>query len=110
MPLYESTFIIHPNLTAQEVRDVKNSFVSIIESYNGSLLKEEYWGLRSLAYEIKKHNNGHYIMLNLDASGDAIKELERKFKLDERILRFITFRINKLDENPSVMMQSPSNS
>jgi small subunit ribosomal protein S6 len=67
--------------------------------------KKEYWGLRNLAYRIKKNRKGHYMMLNLDASGDAVAEMQRNMSINEDVIRYMTVRVDALEEVPSAMMQ-----
>jgi small subunit ribosomal protein S6 len=70
--------------------------------------KTEYWGLRNLAYRIKKNRKGHYLHFNLRAPADAITELERQERLSDDVLRYLTVRVDALEEGPSVVMQSRS--
>jgi len=88
------------------VEDLVKEFCSIIEKDGGSIKKREYWGLRSLAYRIKKNRKGHYILLNFETNSKTLKEFERVMGLNEDILRFMTIVIDAVEENPSVMMQT----
>ena len=106
MPYYESVFIARPDITAAQVEALTDDFKSIIDSNGGTVTKVEYWGLKTLAYRIKKNRKGHYSMLNLDAPIVAIGELERNLRINEDILRFMTVRVDTLEEGPSAMMQS----
>ena len=83
-------------------------FIKIIESYKGVIKKRENWGLRNLAYKINKNRKGHYVLLNIDSSSDAIIEYERLMRLNEDIIRFLTFRINSVDEKSSPLMNNKS--
>ncbi len=106
MPYYESVFIARPDITAAQVETLTENLTTIAQENGGSVTKNEYWGLKSLAYRIKKNRRGHYSLLNLDAPPAAIKELERNMLLNEDVLRFITIRVDELDETPSIMMRN----
>jgi small subunit ribosomal protein S6 len=81
-------------------------FSNIISSGGGSIVKTEYWGLRSLAYDIKKNRKGHYVMLGVDAPYDVVKEMERRMKLSEDVLRNLTIKVEEMTSEPSVMVNS----
>ena len=106
MRLYECVIIGRQDVSSGHVEDLVNEFCSIIEKDGGSVKKREYWGLRSLAYRIKKNRKGHYILLNFETSPKTLKEFERVMGLNEDILRFMTISIDAVEENPSVMMQT----
>ena len=108
MALYESTFIARPEISGQQAEALAERFAGIITENGGKVEKTEYWGLKSLAYRIKKHRKGHYIMFNLDAPSAAVKEMERNMGLDEDVLRILTIRVKELEEGPSAMMQAKS--
>ena len=106
MRLYECVIIGRQDVSSGHVEELVNEFCSIIEKDGGSLKKREYWGLRSLAYRIKKNRKGHYILLNFETNPNTLKEFERVMGLNEDILRFMTIVIDAVEENPSVMMQT----
>ncbi len=106
MPYYESVFIARPDITAAQVEALTDDIKSIIDRNGGTVTKVEYWGLKTLSYRIKKNRKGHYSMLNLDAPIAAVGEFERNLRINEDILRFMTVRVDTLEEGPSVMMQS----
>ena len=106
MRLYECVIIARQDVSAGQVDELVNEFCSIIENDRGSIKRREYWGLRSLAYRIKKNRKGHYILLNIETEPKTLKEFERIMGLNEDILRFMTIGIDKLEEGPSVMMQT----
>lgn len=101
MPLYECVFIARNDVTQQQVEDIANGIASLIESEEGSVKKREYWGLRNLAYRVKKNRKGHYMLLGVDAKPETIKEIERQFNLNEDVLRFLTLRVEEIDDTPS---------
>lgn len=103
MPLYESTFIARQDISAQEVENLAKQFSQIVEENGGKVVKKEYWGLRTLAYSVKKNRKGHYMMLVLDAPAATLKEMERNLKIHDDILRNVSVRVDALEEGPSFM-------
>ena len=108
MALYESVIIGRQDLTVNQFESLVEEFISVIKSLEGDIKKKEYWGLRNLAYKINKNRKGHYLMLNIDGPSDAIVEYERLMRLHEDIVRFLTIRINKIDEKPSPIISNKS--
>ena len=106
MRLYESVFIARQDITSAQVEAMADEFAEIITSAGGSIKKREYWGLRSLAYRIKKNRKGHYVMFNLETGPEALREYERIMGLNEDVLRFLNLNIEEVDEGPSIMMQA----
>ena len=106
MRLYESVFIARQDVSAQHVEALTKDFSVIIENGGGKIHKHEYWGLRALAYRVKKNRKGHYVMLNLEADSDTLKEYERIMGLNEDVLRFMNIAIEEVEEGPSIMMQA----
>jgi small subunit ribosomal protein S6 len=106
VPYYESVFIARPDISAAQVGTLVENLTAIATENGGSVKKDEYWGLKTLTYKIKKNRKGHYSLLNLDAPPAAIKEMERNMLLNEDILRFMTIRVDELEEEPSIMMRN----
>ncbi len=106
MALYESVFITRQDISSSQAEALVDSFADIIANTGGSVQKKEYWGLRNLAYRIKKNRKGHYALLNIDAPPAAIAEMERNMRLNEDVLRFMTVRVEELDEGPSPVLRS----
>ena len=104
MPFYECVLIARNDVTQQQVEGVADIVAAQLEGDGGSVQKREYWGLRSLAYRIKKNRKGHYMLLGLDAKPASINEMERQLNLNEDVLRFLTLRIEAIDENPSAIL------
>lgn len=104
MPLYESTFIARQDLSRQDVNKLADQYSDIIRQGGGTVVKNEYWGLRPLAYRIQKNRKGHYTMLGIDAPFDAVKEMQRNMRINETILRTLTVRVDEMSDEPSVMM------
>mgnify|MGYP006292896055 CR=1 FL=1 len=108
MPLYESVLIARNDVTQQQVESIADEITASLEADGGSVQKREYWGLRSLAYRIRKNRRGHYMLLGLDAKPDFIVEMERRLRLNEDVLRFMTLRVEKIDEAPSAILSRKS--
>ena len=106
MALYENVFIARQDMSPAQVETLADDYGTLMESLGGKVEKREHWGLKTLAYRIKKNRKGHYVLFNFDASGDAIAELERRMRLSEDVLRYLTLRIEAVDERPSVMLQA----
>lgn len=105
MPLYESTFITRQDLSRQDITNLTESMKSVIAQGGGKVKKDEYWGLRNLAYKINKSRKGHYVMLGIDAPATAVKEMERNLGHNEDVIRLLTVRVDALEEGASAMMQ-----
>jgi small subunit ribosomal protein S6 len=105
MPLYEHVFLARQDVTAQQVETMVDQYKGVIESNGGKVEKTEMWGVKSLAYRIKKNRKAHFAMFNLDAPPAAVAEMERQMRINEDILRFMTVRVDALESEPSVMMQ-----
>ncbi len=110
MAFYESTFIARQELSTQEVDKITEYFTKVINDNNGKIVKTEYWGLRSLAYTIKKGRKGHYVFFGLDAPGTLIKELERQLKLHEDVIRSLVVKVEAISEEASPVLNSNNNS
>ena len=108
MALYESVIIGRQDLTPNQFEELTDEFIKIIESFKGLIKKRENWGLRNLAYKINKNRKGHYVLLNIDSTSDAIIEYERLMRLNEDIIRFLTIRISSVDEKSSPLMNNKS--
>ena len=106
MSLYECVFIARQDISAQQVETLTADLTNILTQGGGSVSKTEYWGLRNIAYRVKKNRKGHYVLLNIDAPSAAVKEMERQMSINEDVLRTLTIRVEELEEGPSAMMQS----
>ena len=105
MPLYEHVYLARQDLSAQQVEDLSNQFSAVIGQLGGKVTKNEYWGLKSLTYRIKKNRKAHITLFNVDAPAAAISEIERQERLSEDVLRYLTIRVEELEEGPSAMMR-----
>jgi small subunit ribosomal protein S6 len=108
MPLYESTFVVRQDVSQADVNKLVDYFSDIIKQNDGKVVKNEYWGLRNLAYKINKNRKGHYVMLGLDASDKAVKELERNIRIHEDVIRNLTVKVDAIEEGPSAILQKSS--
>ena len=105
MSLYEHVYMARQDVTAQQVETMTDGFKTIVEGLGGSFAKVEYWGVKSLAYRIKKNRKSHFTLINIDAPPAAITEMERQMGLNEDVLRFITIRVDQHEDGPSAMMR-----
>jgi small subunit ribosomal protein S6 len=105
MALYEHVFLARQDVSGQRVDELVEQFKGILESGGGSVGKSEYWGLKSLTFRINKNRKAHYTLMNIDAPHAAVAEMERQMGINEDVLRFLTIRVEELDEEPSVQMQ-----
>ena len=105
MPLYEHIFMARQDVTPQQVEAMVDQYKGVIEQNGGSIDKTEMWGVKSLAYRIKKNRKAHFTMFNLNAPARAVAEMERQMRINEDILRFMTIKVEELETEPSVMMQ-----
>jgi small subunit ribosomal protein S6 len=101
MALYEHMLIARQDISAQQVDALATHLKTIVETEGGTVVKQEYWGLRTLAYRIKKNRKGHYVLLNLDSPANAIFELERQLKINEDVLRYMSVRVDAFEQSNS---------
>jgi small subunit ribosomal protein S6 len=104
MPLYESVVIARQDIATTQVDTLADELTNIITEGGGTITKRELWGLRSLTYRIKKNRKGHYVLFNIDAPPAAITEYERRMRLNEDVLRYLTVRVETLEEGPSAVL------
>jgi small subunit ribosomal protein S6 len=110
MSLYECVIIARQEISAQQVEALADNFEQTIKDNGGNVAKRENWGLRSLAYKIKKNRKGNYFLFNIDAPSDAVHEMERLLRLNEDILRYMTIKVDTFEEGPSIPAQNYSRS
>ncbi len=106
MPLYENVFIARQDISGAQVDALTDGFVQLVADNGGEVKKREYWGLRNLAYRMRKNRKGHYVLMNVDAPAPAIAELERTMRINEDVLRYLTIRVAAHEEGPSAVMQN----
>ena len=105
MPLYEHVFLARQDLAQAQVDALAENATKIITDNGGTIAKTETWGLRSLAYRIQKNRKAHYVMLDIDAPAPAVAELERQTQINEDVIRYMTVRVDALEQGPSAMMR-----
>ena len=105
MALYEHVFLARQDLAQAQVDALAEAATKIIEDNQGKVVKTETWGLRSLAYRIAKNRKAHYVMLEIDAPGSVVAELERQTQINEDVIRYMTVKVDELETGPSVMMR-----
>jgi small subunit ribosomal protein S6 len=106
MSYYECVFIARQELSTTQAEQLADQMAEILANNGGEVKTREYWGLKNLAYRIKKNRKGHYTMFHIDAPSDAVIEMERNMGLSEDVLRHLTIRLDELPEGPSIMMQA----
>jgi len=104
MALYEHVLIARQDISPQQVDALVEDITRTIQEQGGTVGKSEYWGLRNLAYRVRKNRKGHYCLLNIDAPAAAVHELERRQRINEDVLRFMTIRVEEHDEEPSPVL------
>lgn len=106
MSLYELVFVIRQDISSNDVDKITDDFIKIITAEGGSIKKNEYWGLRNLAYEINNNKKGHYTLLGFEAAPAVVVELERKIKLSEDVIRYMTLNVESISSEPSAILRS----
>ena len=105
MALYEHVFLARQDVSAQQVEALVEQYKGVIEANGGKVGRVENWGLKSLTYRIKKNRKAHYALMDIDAPAAAVHEMERQMRINEDILRYMTVRVDELEEGPSAMLQ-----
>ena len=104
MALYEHVLIARPDISPAQVETLMEELTGFLDKQGAKVAKSEYWGLHNLSYPINKQRKGHYSLFNIDGPADVIHELERAHRLSDDIMRYMTIKVEELDENPSPMM------
>ena len=105
MPLYEHVFLARQDLSQSQVDSLAAAATEIVEKSEGKVTKTETWGLKSLAYKIDRNRKAHFVMLNIEAPGSVVEELERQTRINEDVIRYMTIRVEEHEDGPSVMMR-----
>lgn len=108
MPLYEHVFIARQDISNSQAEGLIGHYRRILEDNGGKVVATEYWGLRKLAYKIKKNRKGHYLFLKTEAPPAAVQEMERLMRLSEDVMRVLTVKVNEHEEGPTIFMQKRS--
>lgn len=105
MPLYEHVFLARQDLSQAQVDALAATATEIVESQSGKVTKTETWGLKNLAYKIKRNRKAHFVLLNIEAPAGVVAELERQTSINEDVIRFLTVRVEEHEAGPSVQMR-----
>lgn len=106
MALYENTFISRSELSPKDVEKLADDFAAILEKGKCKIVKREYWGLRTLAYPINKSNRGHFTFFGIDGAPEAVKEMERKMRINDDVIRLMTIRVDEISKEPSAPLRA----
>ncbi len=105
MPLYEHTFLARQDVTQAQVEALMKEFEGVVAEGQGKVTKQEYWGLKGLAFKIKKNRKAHYAFFNIDAPPAAVAEMERRMGINSDVIRFLTVRVDEHETEPSAQMR-----
>ena len=105
MPLYEHVFISRQDLSNTQAEALIEEFSNVLSENGGSVVEQEYWGVKTMAYKVNKNRKGHYAFLKTDAPSAAIQEMERLMRLHEDVMRILTIKVDGHEEGTSVQMQ-----
>ena len=104
MALYEHVILSRPDMSSAQVEEQVENLTKKFESADGKVVRSEYWGLRNLAYRVKKNRKAHYTLLQVDAPATAVHEVERQHRINEDILRYLTIRVEEFSEEQSPIL------
>ena len=104
MAFYEHVLIARPDISPAQVETLVEELTGFLDKQGAKVGKTEYWGLRNLSYPINKQRKGHYSLLNIDGPAEAIHELERSHRISDDVMRYMTIKVDELEETPSAMM------
>ncbi|MFK7940815.1 MAG: 30S ribosomal protein S6 [Roseovarius sp.] len=105
MPLYEHVFISRQDLSNTQAEGLIEHFGTVLTDNGGTLVENEYWGVKTMAYKINKNRKGHYAYLRTDAPAAAVQEMERLMRLHDDVMRVLTIKVDEHVEGPSIQMQ-----
>jgi small subunit ribosomal protein S6 len=105
MPFYEHVFLARQDLSQAQVDALAATATEIVENNQGKVTKTETWGLKNLAYKIKRNRKAHFVLLNIDAPAGVIAELERQTSINEDVIRYMSVRVDEHESGPSVQMR-----
>jgi small subunit ribosomal protein S6 len=102
---YETTYILRPNIGEEQFTEIIDRTNALITNDGGTIISVDRWGMKKLAYEIKKEVQGYYVYVNYAAPGHTIEELERIFRIDDRLLRFLTIKLNESMDEAAITLE-----
>ena len=106
MAFYETVFLARPDIAQGQAEQIGTFCADILTKNGGKVVSREYWGLRNLAYRMNKNRKAHYIMLNIEAPGPAVIEMERNLRIHEDVMRYMSIKVDALEQGPSAVMRS----
>jgi small subunit ribosomal protein S6 len=106
MAFYENVLIARQDISSAQVDTLVDGLAAVLTEHGGEVKKREYWGLRNLSFRIRKNRKGHYVLLNIEGPAAAVSEMERTARINEDVLRYLTVRVEELEEGPSAVMQN----
>lgn len=106
MVFYECIFIVRQDMSPAQVESLTEKFVTTIKEHKGKVERQEFCGLRTLAYPVRKNRKGHYVLLDVAAEPAVMKEIERQMRLNEDVLRYLTVRVDEHETGPSALMRA----
>lgn len=95
MRIYEQLFIVRPEATQEDIDGFAEQIQGVITGAGGKVEKLEKWGLRKLAYRVEKRNEGYYVLLQFSAGADVVKEIERRFRVSDLVMKYLTVRMDE---------------
>ena len=104
MSLYEHVIISRPDISSNQVEEMVEKVTKRVQTLGGDVEGTEYWGLRNLAYRMKKNRKAHYSLLKINAPAEAIHEVERQHRIDEDVLRYMSIRVDEFSDDPSPIL------
>ncbi|MFZ5733741.1 MAG: 30S ribosomal protein S6 [Pseudomonadota bacterium] len=105
MPLYEHVFLARQDASTQQVEELTTQISGVVEQLGGKVAKTEQWGVRSLTYRMNKNRKAHFVFMNIDGPAAIVAEIERQERIHEDVIRYLTVRVDELEEGPSAMMR-----
>ncbi len=105
MSYYECVFVARQDLLQTQAEALAETYEKVLSENGGKVVSKEYWGLKNLAYPIKKNKRGHYTLLNVEAPAAAIQEMERQMRFNEDVIRYLSIKVDELEQLPTIMMR-----
>ena len=106
MQLYETIYIVKQDISADDLKAVEDKYESLLKLNKASIEYKENWGFRTLAYKINNNKKGYYYLIVFNSEAQAVAEMERNFKIDENIIRYLTTKINTVPKEPTPIMKT----
>ena len=106
MQLYETVYIVKQDLDTQSLKTIEEKYENLLKLKKATIEYRENWGLRTLAYKIQNFKKGYYYMIVFNSDHDAVAEVERNFRIDENIIRYLTTKITEVPSEPTHIMRA----